>query len=469
MTGTDYPKLLECLHVACGSCVTTKFAELDRNLQTQFILCPTCNMNSVYDFIIENQFLIEQCASNDDNQSSENDSKAIIKCSSCSDDANATSWCVDCSEFICDSCVQAHQRLKITKDHTIKSKDEANVDNSNGTTGTKSIMCHIHSQEKLSLFCETCDRLTCRDCQLVDHRDHKYKFANEIATETRSNLTALLSEITYKRVLLTSAMKVIDDRQNLIADKKKELVKEITQMVVKLTNAVNMRGKHLVLRLNEVCDGKLKVLNEKKDALQLLSGHTDHCIEFVQSALDKGSDSAVLYSKKTLSRHLQKVKCQRADIPNPEIPVRIQIQLNQVQELQKVISQLGTIVVDGKPYPPPPNATPPGAPNRQQPSPNIVPPMRPGLPPGMPPIAANTQANFSNGPPMYNSPSPQQGPPFQINRTFSQEGPSNNFQHRFPNMGPHQMTRQGQPHVSSSTHPQSMGIFDKKYLNIFCL
>lgn len=229
----------------------------------------------------------------------------------------------------------------------------------------------------------------------------------------------------------------------------------------------------------KVCDGKLKVLNEKKDALQLLSGHTDHCIEFVQSALDKGSDSAVLYSKKTLSRHLQKVKCQRADIPNPEIPVRIQIQLNQVQELQKVISQLGTIVVDGKPYPPPPNTTPPGGPGgnpggngsvggiggvppnrqQQQPSPNLIPPMqRSGIPPGMSPMQSNTPGGFSNGPQMYNTPAQQQPPPFPLNRTFSQEGPSNNFPHRFPNMGPHQMTRQGQPHVSSSTHPQSMGI-----------
>lgn len=63
-------------------------------------------------------------------------------------------------------------------------------------------------QEKLSLFCETCDKLTCRDCQLVDHRDHKYKFANEIASETRQCLDGLLNEITYKRVLLNSAMNV---------------------------------------------------------------------------------------------------------------------------------------------------------------------------------------------------------------------------------------------------------------------
>ena len=51
-------------------------------------------------------------------------------------------------------------------------------------------------QESLSLFCETCDKLTCRDCQLTDHRDHKYKFIHEIAEETKSMISGLLSEVT---------------------------------------------------------------------------------------------------------------------------------------------------------------------------------------------------------------------------------------------------------------------------------
>lgn len=74
-------------------------------------------------------------------------------------------------------------------------------------------------QEKLSLFCETCDKLTCRDCQLVDHRDHKYKFAHEIAAETRGSLSSLLNEITYKRVLLNSAMKVSTDKGSSFSTK----------------------------------------------------------------------------------------------------------------------------------------------------------------------------------------------------------------------------------------------------------
>lgn len=255
-------------------------------------------------------------------------------------------------------------------------------------------------------------------------------------------------------------MKVIDDRQSLISEKKKELSKEITDLVVKLTNAVNARGKQLVYRLNQVCDTKLQILNEKKDALQQLSGHTDHCIEFVTQALEKGSDSAVLFSKKTLASHLQKVKCQRADIPNPEIPVRVQLFLSNVNELLAVIGRVGTILVDGKVFPPaPPPATPAAPPQSRQakqPSPNITPPLRNNSNP-----MALPQPPNPNFPPMQqmftNSGQTSPFPPnITMGRSFSQDGsPNVPGPGRFPMGPPHGLP--GQQHVSSSTHPQNMG------------
>lgn len=206
--------------------------------------------------------------------------------------------------------------------------------NSRKNDTQSNLFIYIFFKETLSCYCETCDKLTCRDCMLTEHRDHSFKFANDMAKQTRDHLQSLLQEISYKKVLLSSAMKVIDDRQSLINEKKTELAKDIHDLVAKLATAVSSRGKQLLFRLGQVCEHKLQVLNEKKEALQLLSGHTDHCINFVQNALENGSDTAVLYSKKTLSRHLNKVKCQRADIPNPEIPVRIQLFLSNVPELE---------------------------------------------------------------------------------------------------------------------------------------
>ncbi|XP_076767123.1 E3 ubiquitin-protein ligase TRIM33 isoform X1 [Xylocopa sonorina] len=359
----DDPKLLECLHAACSTCVSSKLndhntsVDVDVLLESNVIACQICNVTTQAENLIENRFLSkfieEDNSPGTDDESKETEEEK--KCTCCQDNATATSWCVECEEFICQNCVMAHQRLKITKDHTIKPKDEVANDKDNVKKNNKKIpgylFCTIHSHEQLSLFCQTCDKLTCRDCQLSEHRDHKYKFIHEIAAETRASVSTLLKEVSYKRVLLKSAMKVIEDRQVLILEKKKNLVQDITQMVVQLTNTINTRGKQLVMRLNEVCDQKQNTLNEKKVALDQLSKLTDHCIQFVTHALKKGSDMELLYSKKSVTSHLQRIKSRRADIPNPEIPVRIHLSLEKVPDLIKVVSSIGAIVVDGRVYP----------------------------------------------------------------------------------------------------------------------
>lgn len=69
LTANDRPKLLECLHVACSQCVTTKFSELDRTMPP-LIHCPVCNMASQNEFIIDNHFLMEQSNANEEGQGS---------------------------------------------------------------------------------------------------------------------------------------------------------------------------------------------------------------------------------------------------------------------------------------------------------------------------------------------------------------------------------------------------------------
>lgn len=60
---------------------------------------------------------------------------------------------------------------------------------------------------------------------------------------------------------------------------------------------------------------------------------TDHCVEFVSGALEHGSDTALLHAKPQVTQHLQRIKSRRADIPNPEIPVRITLALDKLPDL----------------------------------------------------------------------------------------------------------------------------------------
>lgn len=45
-------------------------------------------------------------------------------CMSCEDNTEATGYCVECVEFLCVTCIEAHQRVKFTRDHTIRQKEE---------------------------------------------------------------------------------------------------------------------------------------------------------------------------------------------------------------------------------------------------------------------------------------------------------------------------------------------------------
>lgn len=45
-------------------------------------------------------------------------------CMTCDDNTEAVGFCVNCVEYLCSTCVEAHQRVKFTKDHTIAKTEE---------------------------------------------------------------------------------------------------------------------------------------------------------------------------------------------------------------------------------------------------------------------------------------------------------------------------------------------------------
>lgn len=63
-----------------------------------------------------------------------------------------------------------------------------------GASGQRPVFCPVHKQEQLKLFCETCDRLTCRDCQLLEHKEHRYRSHNCLSRNIiKSSLKFLLT------------------------------------------------------------------------------------------------------------------------------------------------------------------------------------------------------------------------------------------------------------------------------------
>lgn len=86
-------------------------------------------------------------------------------------------------------------------------------------------------QEKLNLYCQTCDQLTCRDCQLIEHREHKYKFSEEMASLTRERLRQFLMDIRKKRGYIENAKELVAERRQQILNKQELVQADINRLV----------------------------------------------------------------------------------------------------------------------------------------------------------------------------------------------------------------------------------------------
>lgn len=130
--------VLPCLHAFCRQCLESHRSPGD----PLKLRCPTCDQKvslseSGVDSLPSSNFLFSNLLDvvvSAEEQGKNGRSSSVVhhggllrpqqlsdpQCSSCDEGNPATSHCLDCQEYLCDNCVRAHQRVRLTKDHFIE-------------------------------------------------------------------------------------------------------------------------------------------------------------------------------------------------------------------------------------------------------------------------------------------------------------------------------------------------------------
>ncbi|XP_038075975.1 E3 ubiquitin-protein ligase TRIM33-like isoform X2 [Patiria miniata] len=332
------PKLMPCLHTVCKQCVLNV-----TNADKQGCRCPICrqdcrNINE----IIDNYFITGGVTM----ASSESGIKDPSVCL-CDDKSEVSALCEDCMEWLCEPCVQAHQRVRVTKDHVIKQRSEVAGTSGEGSNGSgrseqKPLFCSVHRQEQLKLYCETCEKLTCRDCQLQEHKEHKYQFVGEIASRQKSALRILLEKLGEKQNYVQQTKKHILAKGEQLQTNEERATQEIRNLVFRLVNDITQRGKKLLSDLKGVCDTRRKMFDQQILEVHRVEQAIEHAVDFTNRALRSDNITALLYSQKVIVHQLVfllRIMCTRQPIAGLDIKF-----LANMQNMPN-FSQLWTLVV----------------------------------------------------------------------------------------------------------------------------
>ncbi|OXB73664.1 UNVERIFIED_CONTAM: hypothetical protein H355_017086 [Colinus virginianus] len=367
------PKLLPCLHSFCRRCLPEPERQLSvpvpggANGDVQqgntlcfsvgVIRCPICRQECRQIDLVDNYFVKDTSET-----PSSSDEKSEQVCTSCEDNASAVGFCVECGEWLCKTCIEAHQRVKFTKDHMIRKKEDVSSE-AVGASGQRPVFCPVHKQEQLKLFCETCDRLTCRDCQLLEHKEHRYQFLEEAFQNQKGAIENLLAKLLEKKNYVNFAAAQVQNRIKEVNETNKRVEQEIKVAIFTLINEINKKGKSLLQHLENVTKERQMKLIQQQNDITGLSRQVKHVMNFTNWAIASGSSTALLYSKRLVRthpptcpysagkitfqlRHILKARCD----PVPAANGAIRFHCDPTFWAKNVVN-LGNLVIENKPAP----------------------------------------------------------------------------------------------------------------------
>lgn len=228
-----------------------------------------------------------------------------MNCEHCDSGDSAVSRCSDCSVFMCEFCVTAHKRINATKSHQILSLIEVKKLGSKALV--KPSFCSKHKGETLKLFCSTCQKTICRDCTIVDHREHKYDFVTDVADKEKEIIQGFLAKAKVKELAVVDGIKAVQTMKNGVQKRVSEVNKEVDAFYDEQVKALNYYCANIKHEVSTEGQIRVSKLENQADVLSSFLAQLRSGISFTDQALQDGDDVKLLAMKKQLVQQLDQL------------------------------------------------------------------------------------------------------------------------------------------------------------------
>ncbi|NXL55433.1 TRI66 protein, partial [Chordeiles acutipennis] len=297
------PRMLPCLHSFCKdclpdliqgySCIPTEYEVLYEGI----LSCPVCKQTCFARDVVENFFLTDFPTGN---------SAMAKSCSMCKEKKPAHSLCTSCNKWLCSSCTEQHRHGKETGDRFLSLSLK-------GCTATEdeasefSLFCPVHTQEPLKLFCETCDTLTCRNCLLTEHKEHRFRHLDEALQNQRAILENVITKVEEKKNGIQVSAKQIEDRLLEVKHLYKKVENQIKMAKMVLMSEINKRTNVLLEQLEKITSERKQKLEEQLQDVVVLSRQVEHVQNFISWAVCSKNSIPFLFSKELIVYQIQRL------------------------------------------------------------------------------------------------------------------------------------------------------------------
>ena len=254
--------------------------------------------------------------------------KESVTCESCAK-LPAISFCKACIEYICKDCIKAHEVMRMFRDHSVVSVESLRTSMATSKVSAlpvaaQELKCTKHEGEPLKLYCNTCHKLICRDCIVIDHSGHKYAFVPDAASCCKNVITQKASSLENVSSKLKLAMKSLNNAKMKMENHNAATQRAIDAAQVKVNTKLQQKSKELKAVVSSKISKTTQEITCRKKNAELALGEVESLLDLLRRNLEKATDQELLSLQKQMSDQANRVTLLYANpavkFPVPQLP-----------------------------------------------------------------------------------------------------------------------------------------------------
>ncbi|XP_060605543.1 uncharacterized protein LOC132758044 [Ruditapes philippinarum] len=220
----------------------------------------------------------------------------------------ATVYCLDCSEILCEDCKRHHKKSKLLLNHKlIDTSDElaGKIDFTDLEYLANLSKCPIHSTEGVKYLCKNHDQLCCNECAIVNHR--KCEDMESLAGEIKVNQEESKESTIAKRLETVDSYveKLIKHESTYVVNigmKENEEKACLKDLKAKLDAAYNKLETRIMFGWSEKQRALSKSSSLQKESAENLRDEIRQCGQKIKKAREFGIETNLFLLEREMAK-----------------------------------------------------------------------------------------------------------------------------------------------------------------------
>ena len=297
---------LPCWHSFCKVClegvVKTCRNEAPRDQPVREIPCPHCRTTFELDpdkqvaDIPRNHFICNMVQA-----MAVEDREIGVPCSHSCSEGYSVARCVTCEKFLCRECLTDHNKYRGNNGHSVLTMEEWSKP-ANKKLRQNKMYCDEHSAMILKVYCETCDKLICRDCMDFKHvkQGHACFLVKDVAENYKEILASknkvMEDALTEGNAFLQQLTRVTEHLDREAGDVKKK----ISRKKAFVDELFQQKTETFLKKVDETCKSKREIFESLIKETNAYVKKIETSFELSKRLVDQGTEEEIITSQKTM-------------------------------------------------------------------------------------------------------------------------------------------------------------------------